>query len=157
MSVRVNSLSNDEQQAWHEYLRAHSLAIEAVNRALMANYRISLHEYDVLSHLSKASGHRLRMTTLADLLTHSRARTSQTVSRLERRGLVHRSISADDARGINATITGSGLALLRAATPIFASLVHAYLVDKLGRIEFQRLETPGAPLSRAGSEFHQGF
>jgi DNA-binding MarR family transcriptional regulator len=68
---------------------------------------VSLREYDVLFMLMTAGGAmRLRELTQQVLLVQSSV--SRLVERMEARGLVTRSVPADDARGTLVTITAEG-------------------------------------------------
>ena len=47
----------------------------------------------------------MRMAQLADALAHSRSRVTHTITRMERAGLVTRSSSPEDGRGVVASMT----------------------------------------------------
>ena len=93
---------------------------------------ISLHEYEVLSYLSESADWTLRMSTLADLLVHSRSRLTHTVRRLESQGYVRRIPCEDDRRGVNCVLTDVGYGKLVEAAPSHVEAVRRCLIDKLG-------------------------
>ena len=125
-------LDSDEQRAWRLYLRASSTLTEALNHDLVEDANISLNEYEVLSQLSEAEGHTMRMSMLAERLVHSRSRLTHTVRRLESEGLVLRTACEDDRRGVNCTLTEQGYEFLVKIAPIHVQSVRNHLVDKLG-------------------------
>ena len=67
--------------------------------------------------LRDASDRRLRMAQLADALAHSRSRVTHTVARLEKAGLVERSTTPEDGRGIVCEMTEKGWDLLVRMAP----------------------------------------
>ena len=96
----VRWLSPDEQVAWRAYIRGVAVVLETLNQDMETVNGISLHEYEVLSYLSESADWTLRMSTLADLLVHSRSRLTHTVRRLESQGYVRRIPCEDDRRGL---------------------------------------------------------
>ena len=69
------------------------------------------------------------MAQLADALAHSRSRVTHTIDRMEKSGYVTRGPSPDDGRGIVATMTDSGYALLEEAAHVHVTGVREHLVD----------------------------
>ena len=105
-------LDAEQQRAWRAYLVGTTLLMDRLDRDLRAQHDLSLPEYEVLVRLSECAGHRLRMASLADSLSHSRSRVTHTVTRLERAGLVERVSCTSDGRGVEAVLTEQGFALL---------------------------------------------
>ena len=95
-------LDAEQQRAWRAYLVGTTLLMDRLDRDLRAHHELSLPEYEVLVRLSECPGHRLRMASLADSLSHSRSRVTHTVSRMERAGLVERVSCTSDGRGVEA-------------------------------------------------------
>jgi DNA-binding MarR family transcriptional regulator len=129
-------LDAEQQRAWRAYLVGTTLLMDRLDRDLRAQHDISLPEYEVLVRLSECPGHRLRMASLADSLSHSRSRVTHTVSRMERAGLVERVSCTSDGRGVEAVLTQQGYALLEAAAPTHVRGVREYLVDLAGPADF---------------------
>jgi DNA-binding MarR family transcriptional regulator len=71
----------------------------------------------------------MRMAQLADALAHSRSRVTHTVARMQNAGLVLRSSSPEDGRGIVCVLTDRGHDLLVEAAPVHVQGVRDYLVD----------------------------
>jgi DNA-binding MarR family transcriptional regulator len=130
-------LDADQQHAWRAYLVGTTLLMDRLDRDLRAQHDISLPEYEVLVRLSECDGHRLRMASLADSLSHSRSRVTHTVSRMERAGLVERVSCSSDGRGVEALLTERGYALLQEAAPDHVRGVRQYLVGLASPSDFE--------------------
>lgn len=102
---------------WRAFLHAHARVARRLDEDLRAGHAISLQEYEALLHLAEAPGRRLRMGRLADSLLLSKSGVTRLIDRLVDDGLVERTSCSSDARGAEASLTGSGLARLRAAAP----------------------------------------
>jgi len=105
-----------------------TLLFDRLDEDLRHAFDISLVEYEILVRLSERDGH-MRMAALADALAHSRSRVTHTVTRMEKAGLVKRSRSDEDGRGIIASLTDKGHDLLVRAAPTHVEGVRANLVD----------------------------
>lgn len=132
-------LTDAEQSAWRAYLRG-SRALELVlDTELQAAAGMSLAEYELLSMLSEAPGHVLRMSKLADVTVQSRSRVTHTATRLQRRGWVRRSPAPDDGRGIQLNLTDDGLAAITSAARVHATGVQEHLIRQMDPALFQSL------------------
>ena len=100
---------------------------------------VSLVEYEILVRLSEREGRRMRMAQLADALAHSRSRVTHTVTRMQKAGLVDRTSSPEDGRGIVCTLTDRGYDLLVEAAPVHVHGVRDYLVDLSSREDIAAL------------------
>ena len=101
----VHWLDTGQQRTWRAYLMGTTLLMDRLDDDLRRAFNISLVEYEILVRLSESESRRLRMAQLADALAHSRSRVTHTVARMEAAGLVQRSTSPEDGRGILATMT----------------------------------------------------
>jgi DNA-binding MarR family transcriptional regulator len=115
-----------------------TLLLDRLDDDLRQAFDISLVEYEILVRLSEREG-RMRMAVLADALAHSRSRVTHTVTRMERAGLVRRSSSPEDGRGIICGLTDEGRALLDRAAPVHVRGVREHLVDLASRDDFAAL------------------
>jgi DNA-binding MarR family transcriptional regulator len=106
-----------------------TLLMDRLDDDLRRAFNISLVEYEILVRLSESPEWQLRMAQLADALAHSRSRVTHTVARMEAAGLVQRSTSPEDGRGIFATMTPKGHDLLVRVAPVHVTGVRANLVD----------------------------
>jgi len=128
-------LSADQQRAWRALYLGTTLLKDRLDADLQREFDLSLPEYEVLVRLSEADGS-LRMAQLADAMAHSRSRVTHTIKRMEGAGLVERSTSTDDGRGVVARLTDKGMDLLVRAAPVHVAGVRDYLVDLVPADDF---------------------
>ncbi|AYD90964.1 MarR family transcriptional regulator [Actinomyces sp. 2119] len=119
--------------AWRSFLAASTLVIARLNHDLEAECGISMHEYEILVRLSEAPHRSMRMSALADDVSHSRSRLTHTVRRMEKEGYVVRVACPSDRRGVNCELTEAGLAFLREVAPVHLDGVRRHLLDRLSR------------------------
>jgi DNA-binding MarR family transcriptional regulator len=129
-------LDDAQQHSWRALVVGTTLLFDRLDDDLRRRHDISLVEYEILVRLSERQG-QMRMAALADALAHSRSRVTHTVTRMEKAGLVQRSSSPDDGRGILATLTDKGHDLLLHAAPTHVAGVRAHLVDLAGDADFE--------------------
>ncbi|QWF24650.1 MarR family transcriptional regulator [Nocardioides sp. LMS-CY] len=116
-----------------------TLLLDRLDDDLRRTCSLSLVEYEILVRLSEREGRQMRMAQLADALAHSRSRVTHTVTRMERAGLVARSSSPEDGRGIVASMTDKGYELLVRIAPMHVTGVREHLVDLASREDFAAL------------------
>jgi DNA-binding MarR family transcriptional regulator len=124
----VRWLDASQQRSWRALVMGTTLLFDRLDDDLRRTHDISLVEYEILVRLSERDG-QMRMAHLADALAHSRSRVTHTVTRMENAGLVQRSSSPEDGRGILCAITDKGHDLLVRAAPTHVAGVRAHLVD----------------------------
>ncbi|MBO3725325.1 MarR family transcriptional regulator [Actinomyces bowdenii] len=122
-----------EMDSWRAFLAASTAVTARLNHELEAGCGISMHEYEILVRLSEAPQRSMRMSTLAEHVSHSRSRLTHTVGRLEKEGYVVRVSCASDKRGVNCELTEAGLAFLRQAAPVHLDGVRRHVLDRLSR------------------------
>ncbi len=125
----VHWLDAGQQRTWRAFLMGTTLLMDRLDDDLRRTFNIPLVEYEILVRLSESEGGQLRMAQLADALAHSRSRVTHTVARMEAAGLVQRSTSPEDGRGILATMTPKGHDLLVRVAPVHVTGVRDHLVD----------------------------
>ena len=133
----VHWLDAGQQRTWRAFLMGTTLLMDRLDDDLRRAFNISLVEYEILVRLSESEGGRLRMAQLADALAHSRSRVTHTVARMEAAGLVQRSTSPEDGRGILATMTPKGHDLLVRVAPVHVTGVRDHLVDLVSPEDFE--------------------
>lgn len=101
-------LSETGLRAWRTLLFAHARLTRELDAELQERERTTLGDYDVLVQLAEAPHGCLRMHELAELVVLSPSGLSRRVDRLEGLGLVRRSRNAEDARGVEASLTPQG-------------------------------------------------
>jgi DNA-binding MarR family transcriptional regulator len=110
--------------------RAHAMLIRRFDSALGNHHGISFGDFQVLDHLSRAPGGRLRRVDLAERLGLTASGVTRTLLPLEKIGLVTRQSDPRDARVGYAAVTPAGLELLVNATAI-TDLISADLLQSL--------------------------
>jgi DNA-binding MarR family transcriptional regulator len=93
---------------WRDLLACYSTVSCALDRALQEAHGIGMSEFEVLDRLVDASCDQSRMHDLAGAMYLSQSALSRTVGRLERGGLVERTMCADDRRAIFVKLTAAG-------------------------------------------------
>jgi DNA-binding MarR family transcriptional regulator len=124
-------LTADEQQIWRVFMQAFRDFNAHLDRQLRRDSGMPVAYYEILVMLSEASGRRLRMGELADLVRSSRSRLSHAVAALEKAGYVSRCTADGDRRGAVATLTDEGFARLERAAPGHVTEVREHLFDVL--------------------------
>jgi DNA-binding MarR family transcriptional regulator len=109
-------MSPDLTEQWRELLARHARTTVALDEAL-DEYGLGVSEFEVLDRLACECGERPRMQDLAPLLHLSQSALSRTVGRLEKDGLVTRSMCPEDRRGIAVCLTEDGRSRWEAARP----------------------------------------
>jgi DNA-binding MarR family transcriptional regulator len=109
-------LDETELRAWRGLLRAHAMLVKRLDAELEAEHGLPLTSYEVLLHLARTDGCKMRMCEIAESVLLSRSGLTRLVDRLERDGYVERTSCPDDARGAFARLTDAGRAKLEAAS-----------------------------------------
>ncbi len=130
-------LDPSQQASWRALVMGMTLLTDRLDEDLRRGFDVSLTEYEILVRLSEREGRQLRMAQLADALAHSRSRVTHTVARMEKAGLVVRSSSPEDGRGILATMTDKGWDLLVRVAPVHVNGVRDHLVDLVSAEDFE--------------------
>ena len=119
--------------------RAQAMLVRRFDSTLGNLHGLSFGDYQLLYHLQRAPGGRLRRIDLAERLALTASGITRSLMPLEKIGLVARQADARDARVGYAAITAAGLALLAHAN----TTAHALGQDLLGNASADQL----APLS----------
>jgi len=125
--------------AWRALLRAHASLMRELSTDLAMKTRLPLGDFDVLAQLAGAGGE-LRMTELANKTFSSRSAMSRRVDRLVDEGLVRRTTSDVDGRGVVIVIAEAGMMRLAEAVPVHLKGVSRLFVDLLDDEELAVLE-----------------
>lgn len=133
------ALDDTEQRSWQHFLDAAMRLYILLNRKLMDVHKLTLFDVLLLEMLAKSGSGSARMGDLAHALMLTPSRVSQQIRRLESQGLVQRSTSNRDRRGVVATITHDGLARIRPALVTYAQAVRTHYLDQLSRPQMAAL------------------
>jgi DNA-binding MarR family transcriptional regulator len=126
--------------AWLSLLRAHATLMRQLETQLEQQTGLALADYDVLAQLAIADGE-LRMTELANRALISRSGMTRRVARLVDEGLVRRSETNADGRGVVVALTDAGVARLTETVPAHARGIAEYFVSRLDDPELAVLES----------------
>jgi DNA-binding MarR family transcriptional regulator len=102
---------------WRDLLDRHAAVSGALEKALQERHGIGLSEFETLDRLVEANCGKYRMSDLAGDIHLSQSALSRAVARLERDGLVQRSMCADDRRGVFVCLTDTGQRVYDQALP----------------------------------------
>ena len=125
--------------AWRALLRAHASLMRELSTDLAMKSRLPLGDFDALAQLA-LSGGELRMTDLASKAFSSRSAMTRRVDRLVGEGLVRRTSSDADGRGVVIALTETGLARLSEAVPVHLEGVSKLFIEQLDDQELEVLE-----------------
>lgn len=142
-----------ELDVWRGLLRTHARLTRSLSRALEDSFRLTISEFEVLIALSPSECCGLRMTDLAQAITLTPSGLTRLVDRMERRGLVARTRSAEvDGRALVVTITDAGRGLFAEASRAHRARVRGLFLSRLSTDEmrvltelFNRLEEEARP------------
>jgi DNA-binding MarR family transcriptional regulator len=127
----VRWLDDGEFRAWIGYRRMRGLLDLRIGRDLVDDSGLSEPDYDVLSGLGDAEGHRCRLSELAARMLWSKSRLSHHIIRMQGRGLVVKEDCADDGRGAVVVLTDKGRRTLEEAAPAHVASVRRHFIDLL--------------------------
>jgi DNA-binding MarR family transcriptional regulator len=151
--MSTDKLSRTELEAYFALITAGDLMQRAVTSQL-AEHGLTPLQFSILATLLDA-GDGLRMSDLANALVVSRSGLTYQITQLEKIGLVARSSSSGDSRGVVARLTETGAARVDETFPGHVALVRARFLDLLDADEVaalgatlekvvRRLRDPGA-------------
>ena len=146
--------SAPEIKAWVGLLRAHASAIRRFNSELLAAHGLTLNDYEVLLHLSRAPERKLRRVDLAERVLLTPSGITRLLEGLERCGFVERSTCASDARVTYAQLTESGDEKLREAASTHLLDIREFFAERFSRDELKALAglLERLPVEPGGSE-----
>ena len=128
-------LELSEQRAWENFLDAALRVYGSLNRTLSEQHKLSLVDVRLLEILSSSETGAARMGDLAGQLLSLPSRVTRQIRRLEEAGLVRRTASPEDGRGVLAAITDGGREALAAAITTYAEAVRQRFVRPLTRAQ----------------------
>jgi DNA-binding MarR family transcriptional regulator len=139
LSTQVPSRITPEIQTWVALLRAHATSIRRFNAELVSEHGLTLNDYEVLLHLSRAEGRRLRRVDLAERVLLTPSGITRLLEGLERSGWVERASCDSDARVTYAQLTDDGEAKLREAAGTHVAGIHAFFRERFSKNEVKAL------------------
>jgi DNA-binding MarR family transcriptional regulator len=108
----------EQVETWQSLVQAHAAIMGRLEQEMEAELGLPLRWYEVLLHLSRSPGGRLRMQDLACVVLQSKSGLSRLVDRMHSAGLVNRQSCPGDRRGVYAVMTPAGRSRFRQAAPL---------------------------------------
>ncbi|HKA11238.1 MAG TPA: MarR family transcriptional regulator [Candidatus Dormibacteraeota bacterium] len=132
MRGKLGGVSDEEKDrslaaAWRELLERHATTWCALERELGERHGLGVSEFEVLERLVEDRQEAHRVQELARATHLSQSALSRVIGRLERDGLVTRSICDVDRRGIYVCLTEAGRARHAAARATQRAVLAATL------------------------------
>ena len=124
-------LSPDELGTYFALIEVSSLLRHTVEQQLRDAGDLSYVQFQLLATLGDAADGSRRMTDLADGVVYSRSGLTYQVGLLEQAGLVARSQSAEDERGVTVTVTDAGRKVLGKVFPGHVAVLRQLFLEPL--------------------------
>jgi DNA-binding MarR family transcriptional regulator len=130
------------------YLRSHAALTRELNAELVAEHGLTLNDYEVLLHLSRAEEQAMRRVDLAQQVLLTASGITRLLDGLERAGWVQKLACPSDARVTYAQLTDAGHEKLREAAPDHVEGVRRVFA---ARFSDEELEVLASLLGRLGA------
>jgi DNA-binding MarR family transcriptional regulator len=118
-------------ERWRSLLTCYNEVASDLERALQDGHGLTMGEFETLDRLVDANCEDRRMQDLSRDMYLSQSALSRTVARLEKSGLVERSLCESDRRGVFVAVTEAGLRCHAEAR----KTQRAILAEHLGRVD----------------------
>jgi DNA-binding MarR family transcriptional regulator len=125
--------------AWVGYLRGHAAVTRELSAQLLAEHGLTINDYEVLLHLSRAPERALRRVDLAERVVLTPSGITRLLDGLERAGCVAKRSCETDARVTYAVLTDVGFEKLRAAADVHLDGVRRLFADRFSDEEIETL------------------
>lgn len=116
--MAVDTAGAGLEQRWRDILAVHARTLGEIDRALNP-YGLNASDFEVLDLLAApGEGEQCRVQNLVGRVHLSQSALSRLIARLERDGLVERSLCLEDRRGVFVALTAKGRDLHAEALPV---------------------------------------
>ncbi|MGA4539481.1 MarR family winged helix-turn-helix transcriptional regulator [Uniformispora flossi] len=112
---------------WRDLLSRYSKVAHELDRALQAKHGLTMSDYEVLDRIVASDDCKARAADILADLHLSQSALSRAVARMEKCGLVARSMCVTDRRGVNVTATEQGRALQAEARETQLAVLRQFL------------------------------
>jgi DNA-binding MarR family transcriptional regulator len=133
--TKLPTLNRDEVTIWRSWLLGYEHVTSAMEHNLSV-FGIDTSQLRVLTLLSEAEDHRMRMFDMAKAANRSPSRLSHMVARMEADGLVKRQPCEVDRRGAWLTLTDAGANVLHQVEMPHMLDIHRTFIDAVGTRDF---------------------
>ncbi len=117
--------------AWGLLLRVHATLVAGLDAALREQAGITLSAYDLLVQVAAGPDRRIRMHDLERRVLFSQSTVSRLAARLEREGLIERSVAEGDRRALEVRLTGACPRAYASARGVAVSYLREHFVAAL--------------------------
>jgi DNA-binding MarR family transcriptional regulator len=120
------------EERWREILAVHARTMCEIDRVLHP-HGLGASDFEVLDILASAApgeGDQCRVQNLVGQVHLSQSALSRLIARLEKDGLVERTICVEDRRGVWVTLTHRGRALHAEVLPLQRAVLERMLGDR---------------------------
>ncbi len=118
--------------AWRAIAASYAAASWALEHELGRRHGLGVSEFEVLDRLAESDRRKFRAQELAGAVHLSQSALSRLIDRLERHGLVERSLCDADRRGIYVSLTAAGRYRHAEAAPTHHDVLAATLASGPG-------------------------
>jgi DNA-binding MarR family transcriptional regulator len=129
-------------------VRGHTALTRGLSARLLAEHGLTINDYEVLLHLSRAPDHRLRRVDLVERILLTPSGITRLLDGLQDAGLVTKAACDSDARVTYAVLTDGGYEKLRKASKTHVADIEA----AFARFDDEELETLASLLGRLTDE-----
>jgi DNA-binding MarR family transcriptional regulator len=126
-------------EAWVSFLRAHAAITRQLDRELVNEHGLTINDYEVLLHLSRAPHKMLRRVDLAERVLLTPSGITRLLDGLERSDLVCKASCDSDARVVYAKLTEKGAKRLESASKSHLASVRALFAERFDSDDLERL------------------
>jgi DNA-binding MarR family transcriptional regulator len=133
------SFESTEVRAFVCFLRAHAAVTRELDRELVTEHGLTINDYEVLLHISRAPDRRMRRVDLAKRVVLSPSGITRLLDGLQRSGLVCKELCASDARVVYAKLTDDGAVRLAAASATHLESIRRLFCQLFATEELEQL------------------
>jgi DNA-binding MarR family transcriptional regulator len=120
-------------------LRTHAAVTRQLDRELVQDHGLTINDYEVLLHLSRADDRMMRRVDLANRVLLTPSGITRLLDGLERSGLVEKASCSTDARVVYAKLTAKGLKRLETASGSHLASIRALFAERFSEEELESL------------------
>lgn len=142
----------EELHLWQSLVDAKRTVMSRIDAALQESSGLSTADFAVLVLLSAEPVRPLRMKEVCQALGWARSRVSHQITRMEARGLVQKSRSSRDGRGVTVEVTPRGVEKLAAAGPRYVEVARSLVMQHISRSAFPIVEETVQKIVAAAAE-----
>jgi DNA-binding MarR family transcriptional regulator len=124
------SFESIEVRAFVNFLRAHAAVTRELDRELVTDHGLTINDYEVLLHLSRAPNRMMRRVDLAKRVVLTPSGITRLLHGLQRAGLVCKESCDSDARVVYAKLTDDGVKRLAAASAMHLESIRELFCER---------------------------